>query len=45
MRVDKLIEKTDNETLNSKADFSKKYYSAYKAKFIPLSFVIRAVKY
>jgi len=44
MRVVNLIEETDHETLRLKCDFSEKYYSAYKAKIIPMSFIIKAVK-
>lgn len=44
MKIEKLIEKTDVEVLNSEVTFSEKYYSAYKSKFIPMSFIIKAVK-
>ncbi len=44
MKVERLIEHTDTETLNSEAVFSEKFYSAFKAKIIPMSFIIKAVK-
>lgn len=44
MKVDKLIEKTNVEEFSGEVDFSEKYYSAYKCKFIPMSFIIKAVK-
>ncbi|MBU3183635.1 class I SAM-dependent methyltransferase [Clostridium estertheticum] len=44
MKVERLIEKTDTETLNHAANFSEKYYSAFKAKIIPMSFIIKAIK-
>lgn len=44
MKVERLIEETDTETLNSEDVFAEKYYSAFKAKIIPMSFIIKAVK-
>ena len=42
--VVKLIEETDSQTLAQEAEFTSKYYSPFKAKKFPLSFVIKAIK-
>lgn len=42
--VEQLIEETDDETLARPAEFSSGYYTPYKAKKFPLSFVIKARK-
>lgn len=44
LMVEQLIEETDRETLARPAEFSSDYYSAYKAKKFPLSFIIKARK-
>ena len=43
-KVEKLIEETDSETLSQEHEFSASYYSPFRAKIIPLSFIIKAVK-
>ena len=43
-KVEKLIEETDSETLSREFEFSDSYYSPFRAKIIPLSFIIKAVK-
>jgi Methylase involved in ubiquinone/menaquinone biosynthesis len=43
-KIDKLIEETDKEILTQEHDFSPKYYSKHKAKFINTSFIIKAIK-
>ena len=42
--VERLIEETDAETLLKPAEFSTKYYTPYKAKLFPMSFIIKARK-
>ncbi len=39
-----LVEETDSETLARDCEFSTKYYSPFKAKKFPLSFVMKAMK-
>lgn len=43
-KIEKVIEQTDKETLSKDCEFSSKYYSDYKAKKLPLSFIIKARK-
>lgn len=43
-RIEQLVEETDHETLTRPAEFSSGYYSPYKAKKFPLSFIIKARK-
>ncbi len=42
--IECLIEETDKETLSRPAEFSSGYYTPYKAKKFPLSFIIKAKK-
>lgn len=42
--IERLVEETDQETLSRPAEFSSGYYSPYKAKKFPLSFIIKAKK-
>lgn len=42
--VEKFIEQTDKDTLSHPSECSSKYYSPWKAKMFPLSFVIKARK-
>ncbi|MBC8560906.1 class I SAM-dependent methyltransferase [Fumia xinanensis] len=42
--VEKIIEETDSDTLAKPAAFSAKYYSAWKANKLPLSFIVKATK-
>ena len=42
--IERLVEETDSDTLSREAEFSVKYYSPWKAKKLPLSFIIKAVK-
>lgn len=42
--VEQLVEETDNKTLTQPAEFSSGYYTQYKAKKFPLSFIIKAKK-
>lgn len=42
--VERLVEETDQDTLSSSAEFSSGYYSPWKAKKLPLSFIIKARK-
>jgi Methylase involved in ubiquinone/menaquinone biosynthesis len=43
-KIDKLIEETDKDILAQEQDFTMKYYSKHKAKYINTSFIIKAVK-
>ena len=43
-KVEKLVEETDAETLSQEYEFSDSYYSPFRAKKMPLSFIIKAVK-
>ena len=43
-KVEKLVEETDAETLSKEYEFSDSYYSPFRAKKMPLSFIIKAVK-
>ncbi|MDF2520332.1 MAG: methyltransferase type 11 [Clostridia bacterium] len=42
--IERMIEETDTDTFESQPEFSSTYYSSYKAKLFPLSFVIKARK-
>lgn len=42
--VERLVEETNDETLTRPAEFSSGYYTPYKAKKFPLSFIIKARK-
>lgn len=42
--IERLIEETDEETLSNPAEFSSSHYSSWKAKKLPLSFIIKARK-
>lgn len=42
--VERLVEETDSDTLSRPAEFSSGYYSAWRAKKLPLSFIIKARK-
>lgn len=42
--IERLVEETDHETLTRPAEFSSGYYTPYKAKKFPLSFIIKARK-
>lgn len=43
-KVEKLVEETDKEILEREYEFSSEYYSPYKAKKFPLSFIMKAIK-
>lgn len=43
-KVEKLVEETDADTLSHEYEFSDSYYSPFRAKKMPLSFIIKAVK-
>lgn len=42
--IERLVEETDQKTVSRPAEFSSGYYSMYKAKKFPLSFIIKAKK-
>lgn len=42
--IERIVEETDNVTVNNPAEFSSAYYAAGKAKLIPLSFIMKARK-
>lgn len=42
--VEQLVEETDKDILSRPAEFSSGYYTSYKAKKFPLSFIIKARK-
>lgn len=42
--VERLVEETDGETLSGEAAYSSRYYSRWKARLIPLSFILKARK-
>ncbi len=42
--VERLIEETDRDTLSRPVEFSSDYYSPWRAKKLPLSFIIKARK-
>lgn len=42
--IEEIIEETDKQTLEKECEISPKYYSPFKAKMIPLSFIIKARK-
>jgi cyclopropane fatty-acyl-phospholipid synthase-like methyltransferase len=42
--IEEMIEETDKQTLESECEITQKYYSPFKAKKFPLSFVIKARK-
>lgn len=44
MPVERLVEETDGQTLARPAEFSSGYYAPYKAKMLPLSFILKARK-
>ncbi|MPN39443.1 hypothetical protein SDC9_186971 [bioreactor metagenome] len=44
LMVEQLVEETDKETLSRDCEFSSTYYSEWKAKKLPLSFIIKARK-
>jgi len=43
-KVEKLIEETDVDILSQEQEFTMKYYSRHKAKFINTSFILKATK-
>lgn len=42
--IEEMIEETDKQTLENDCEITQKYYSAFKAKKFPLSFIIKARK-
>ena len=42
--VERVVEETDNDTLERNAEFSSAYYAPCKAKRLPLSFIVKARK-
>lgn len=42
--IENMIEEVDHRTMNAQPEFSSAYYSDYKAKLFPLSFIIKARK-
>lgn len=42
--IENIVEETDKATFESECEFSSRYYSPYKAKKFPLSFIIKARK-
>ncbi len=42
--VEQIVEQTDAATMAAEHDFAEKYYSPYKAKFFPQSFIVKARK-
>lgn len=42
--IESMIEETDKQTLEKECEISQKYYSPFKAKMVPLSFIIKARK-
>lgn len=42
--IEKMVEEIDTETAEEQPEFSSSYYSSFKAKLIPLSFVLKARK-
>ena len=44
LMVEQLVEETSNETLARPAEFTSGYYTPYKAKKFPLSFIMKAKK-
>jgi len=44
MKIEELHEEVNSVVLNGEDEFSERYYSIFKGKRIPLSFIIKAVK-
>lgn len=44
MKIEELHEEVNSVVLNDEDEFSERYYSIFKGKRVPLSFIIKAVK-